>query len=208
MWAIRVMLLVLLGAYVGLAAFLLRRRKQYSRFVENRTINVALVAIALTLTWVLVLLPPAAGYRARPDWLRPKTVAVGFAATGAWLVGAGFTLSLWALRQRRAVGLQDSPDGLVTSRAYRYFRHPIYTGILWLALGLALLTRNPDGLMMLPLIFVAYLTIILLEERHDMGVTFARQYQVYRQTTRMFGPAWLWTAILAVLLLIAASAWI
>jgi len=113
-----------------------------------------------------------------------------------------------ALKQRKVVGLQGSPDGLVTSHAYRYFRHPIYTGILWTALGLALLTRNPDGLLIFPALFLVYLTLTLLEERRDVGATFGEEYQVYRQTTRMFGPAWLWSSILAAILLIAISAWI
>lgn len=208
MWALRTILLVLLGAFVGIAAFLLQRRGQYPRVVENRAVNIALVAIALAITCALVLLPPAAGWNARPDWLQPRTVGVGFAATGALLICAGLGLSLSALRQRKAFGLQSAQSGLITSHAYRYFRHPIYTGILWLSLGLALLTRNSDGLVVFPLIFVAYLALMLLEERHDMGVTFAGQYQVYRQTTRMFGPVWLWTAILVAILLIAGSAWI
>ena len=124
------------------------------------------------------------------------------------MVCAGIGLSLFALRQRKAFGLQSAQNGLITSHAYRYFRHPIYTGILWVSLGLTLLTRNPDGLMMFPLIFMAYLTLMLLEERHDVGAGFPGQYQLYRQTTRMFGPTWLWTAILVAILLIAGSAWI
>ncbi len=179
-----------------------------SNLVENRAINIAIVAIHLIVTCALVTLPPAAGWNARPDWLRPRTIGVGFAATGVSLICAGIGLSLAALRQRKAFGLQSAQDGLITSHAYRYFRHPIYVGILWTSLGLALLTRNPDGLMVFPLIFVAYLMLTLLEEKHDVGVAFAGQYQVYRQTTKRLGPAWLWTAILLALLLIAVSAWI
>ncbi|OHB65789.1 MAG: hypothetical protein A2Y76_07890 [Planctomycetes bacterium RBG_13_60_9] len=208
MWMIRAMLLVLLGTFVGVDFFLLRRREKYSNIVENRAINITIVAAHLIVTYALVALPPAAGRNARPGWLQSRAVCIGFAAAGAALVCAGIGLSLLALRQRRAVGLQGAPDGLITSHAYRYFRHPIYTGILWTSLGLALLTRNLDGLMVFPLLFVAYLTLMLLEERRDVGVTFAGQYQVYRQTTRMLGPVWLWTAILVAIILIAVSAWI
>jgi protein-S-isoprenylcysteine O-methyltransferase Ste14 len=208
MWTIRVTLLVTLGAFLGVDAFLLCRRKKYSRLAENRAVNIAIVAAHLVVTFALVTLPPAGGWNARPGWLCQGGVRIGFAAIGAALVGAGIVLAPLGLKQRRAVGLQGSPEGLVTSHAYRYFRHPIYTGILWTSLGLALLTRNPDGLLVFPALFLVYLTLTLLEERRDVGATFGEKYQVYRQTTRMFGPAWLWSSILAALLLIAISAWI
>ncbi len=204
MWVIRVILLILLAAFVGLAALLMRRRERYSRVVENRAINIALVAIDLVITCALVTLPPAAGWHARPDWLRPGAVRVGFGAAGTALVCAGLGLALCALLQRKVLGLQSAPAGLITSHAYRYFRHPIYTGILWMSLGLALLTRNPDGLMVLPALFVAYVVFMLLEE-HDLGVTFGEQYAAYRQTTRRFGPMWLWAAILVAILLIVVA---
>ena len=62
--------------------------------------------------------------------------------------------------------------------------------------------------MIFPALFVAYLTLLFLEERYDLKAKFGEQYQLYRQTTRMLGPVWLWSGILAVILLIAASAWI
>ena len=96
----------------------------------------------------------------------------------------------------------------MTSHAYRYFRHPIYTGSLWIFLGLALSWRNPDGLMVFPAIFLAYLTLMVLEERHDLGPAFGSPYQVYRQTAGMFGPVWLWSAIFVAILLVILSAWI
>jgi protein-S-isoprenylcysteine O-methyltransferase Ste14 len=208
MWVIRITLLVVLGALVGVDSFLLRYRKKYSRLVESRAVNIAIVVAHLVVTYTLVTLPPAAGWNARPDWLQHTAVRVGFAATGTSLVCAGIGLSLCALRQRKAVGLQDAQNGLITSHAYRYFRHPLYTGVLWMSLGLALLTRNLDGLMVFPLIFVAYLTLMLLEERHYLGVRFGGQYKIYKQTTRMFGPVWLCIAIIVAILLIAVSAWI
>lgn len=208
MWTIRVTLLVTLGAFLGVDSFLLCHRKKYSRLAENRAVNIALVAAHLVVTFALVTLPPAGGWNARPGWLCQGGVRIGFAALGAALVGAGIVLAPLALQQRKAVGLQGSPEGLITSHAYRYFRHPIYTGILWTSLGLALLTRNPDGLIVFPALFVAYLTLMLLEERHDLAVTFGEQYQVYRQTTGMFGPVWVWSGILVAILLIALSAWI
>ncbi len=64
------------------------------------------------------------------------------------------------------------------------------------------------ALLVFPAIFLTYLTLMLLKERNDLKAVFGEQYQAYRQTTRMFGPVWLWSGILVTLLLIAISAWI
>jgi len=208
MWAIRIMLLVVLGALVGVDSFLLCHRKRYPRLSENRALNIALVTVHLIVMSALVTLPPAGGWGARPGWLQDKGLCIGFVTIGTTLVGAGIALASLALQQRKAFGAQSSQDGLITSRTYRYFRHPIYTGSLWFFLGLALWMRNPDGLLVLPAIFLAYLTLMLLEERHDLKAVFGEQYQAYRQTTRMFGPVWLWSGILVAILLVALSAWV
>ncbi len=205
MWAIRTMLLVVLGVLVGIDSLLLRHRKEYPRLSESRAVNITLVAVHVIVMSLLVTVPPAGGWGARPGWLQTRGVGLGFATMGAALVGAGIVLASLALQQRKAFGAQSTQEGLITSHAYRYFRHPIYTGSLWIFLGLALSLRNPDGLAVLPAIFLAYLTLTLLEERSDLGPAFGRQYQVYRQTTGMFGPLWLWTAILLAVLLIAVS---
>jgi protein-S-isoprenylcysteine O-methyltransferase Ste14 len=207
-WTIRVTLLIALGTLVSVDSFLIRRRKKYPRLSESRALNIALVAVHMIVMCALVTLPPAGGWGARAGGLQGKGVCIGFLTMGTALVGAGIGLASLALRQRKAFGAQSSQDGLITSRAYRYFRHPIYTGSLWLFLGLALLTRNPDGLLVFPAIFLAYLALILLEEQHELRPTFGEQYQAYRRTTGMFGPVWLWGGILVALLLIAISAWI
>jgi protein-S-isoprenylcysteine O-methyltransferase Ste14 len=208
MWMIRGTLLTVLGALVGFDSVLFRHRKKYPRLSESRALNITLVAVHLITMCALVALPPAGGWDARPGWLQDKGVCLGFATMGAALVGAGIVLASLALQQRKAFGAQSSQAGLITSHAYRYFRHPIYAGSLWIYLGLALSMRNPDGLLVLPAIFLAYVTLMFLEERYDLGPAFGKQYQVYRQTTRMLGPLWLWSVLLVALLLIVVSAWI
>ncbi len=69
MWAIRAMLLVVLGALVGAGSFLLRHRKKYPRLAESRALNIALVAVHPIVMSSLVTLPPAGGWYARPVWL-------------------------------------------------------------------------------------------------------------------------------------------
>ncbi len=206
MWAIRFILLAVLGALVWADSFLLRDRRQYRGLVESRAFNLALVIAHLAVSYLIVILPPARGWSARPAWLRHTSVCVGFAILGSALVCAGVVLGLLSLKQRRAVGLQSSQAGLITSGVYRHFRHPICTGVVWVSLGLALLTRNPDGLLAFPALFFAYLAQVFLEERYDIGVRFRGQYQAYRRKTRMFGPLWLWGVVAAVILLLAGVA--
>ena len=78
---------------------------------------------------------------------------------------------------------------------------------MWVALGLPLVMRNPDGLLMFPALFVVHFAAAIIEERNDMGVRFREQYQAYKQTTRMFGPIWLWSVIVVIILLLVGFAW-
>jgi hypothetical protein len=65
--------------------------------------------------------------------------------------------------------------------------------------------RNPDGLLMVPAIFVIVFAGTIIEERNDMCVRFREQYQAYRQTTRMFGPIWVWGIIVMCLCILVGA---
>ena len=177
MWIIRFILLGVLGASICVDPYLYRHRSRYERLLENRIFNIAGVIVGNSFCYLIVGLPPAGGWNLHPDWLECQSVCIGF---------------------------QSVKEGLLTSGLYRYFRHPIYTGVLWVILGLPLVMRNPDGLLMFPAIFVIVFAGTIIEERNDMCVRFHEQYQAYRQTTRRFGPIWLWS-ILVVLLLVLVS---
>lgn len=61
----------------------------------------------------------------------------------SWLIfalsTASFAISVWArVSLGRSIGLVPAQRGLVTSGAYRFMRHPIYTGIYLAYLALAL----------------------------------------------------------------------
>ena len=203
MWMTRFILLGMLAASMCIDPYLLRHRRQYERLLENRIFNIVFVVVCNSLLYLVVGLPPAGGWNARPDWLGYKSVCIGFGVIGSLLICAGVLIAFATLKQRKlVVGYQDTEEGLLTSGLYRYFRHPIYTGILWVSLGLPLVMRNPDGLLMIPAIFVIVFTATIIEEKNDMCVRFREQYQTYRQTTRMFGPIWLWSILVVLLLLL------
>ena len=205
MWIIRIILLGVLVALECVAIYFMRHREKYKGFLENKIINTVLVIVGNCLYYLIVILPPAGGWNARPVWLGYQSVYIGFPVIGLLLICAGAFLGIATFKQRKLViGLQNVEEGLLTSGSYRYFRHPINTGILWVSLGLPLVLRNPDGLLMFPAIFVIFFVGTIFEEKNDMCVRFPEQYQAYRQTTRMFGPIWFWS-ILVVLLLVIIS---
>ena len=188
MWIIRFILLGVLGALDGIGSYLSGHRNRYESLLENRICNIVGVIVWHCFCYLIVGLPPAGGWNLRPDWLGYRSVCIGFPVIGLLLVCAGALLVLGTLKQRKVIGSQVVKEGLLTSGFYRYFRHPIYTGIVWVSLGLPLMMRNPDGLLMFPAIFVIHFVAAVIEERYDMCVRFREQYKAYRQNTRMFGP--------------------
>ncbi len=207
MWIIRFILLGVLGAWDGISFYLYRHRSRYEGLLENRIYNITGVIVWNCLCYLIVGLPPAGGWNLRPDWLGYQSVRIGFPVIGLLLICTGALLAFATLRQRKVIGSQAVKEGLLTSGFYRYFRHPIYTGIMWVSLGLPLVMRNPDGLLMFPAIFVIHFAGAIIEERNDMCVRFREQYQAYRQTTRIFGPIWLCSIIVVIILLIVGFGW-
>ena len=92
-------------------------------------------------------------------------------AMGLALAGAGLTLmiaatqALWA----HGHGLPMSPfppDRLVTSGAYRWLSHPIYSGAVLVCAGFALITASPAGLFVVtPVLALAAIAFVIGYER-------------------------------------------
>jgi len=118
------------------------------------------------------------------------------------LIGLAALVMVTALVQRKALGGQDS-KGLLTSGIYRYARHPIYTGIVCMSLGLALASVNWEGLLMVPAVFAVNVVEAIVEERYDVGLRFPSQYRAYVKRTRRFGPLWCWLVVGGILAILA-----
>jgi protein-S-isoprenylcysteine O-methyltransferase Ste14 len=206
MWITRFSLLAVLAALVGFFSYLMRDRKRYERILENRTVNLLLVTAYNLLCYLIVVLPPAGNGITPAAFMRSTTIRYGFPALGSILIISGIALSAITARERKVIGGQDVKTGLLTSGTYRYFRHPIYTGIVWVALGLPLITMNPDGLLMFPLVLSMNIVEATLEEKYDVGVRFPQQYEAYKRTTRMFGPMWIWGLLAGALLALTGIA--
>ena len=121
---------------------------------------------------------------------RPMVLLPWLAPVGAVLLIAGTAFTLWA----RWVlgGMWSSAPGvkagheLRTTGPYALTRHPIYTGMLAMLLGTALI----DGGVTLA-VFAAvcvYMVFKMREEERLMAETFGEQYTAYRRRTPQVIP--------------------
>lgn len=117
-----------------------------------------------------------------------------------WIIAAGFAIqlssALLAIRARKHLGLNWSAEvaskvdhQLVRSGPYRLIRHPIYTGMLGMFVGTAVVSGELHGLTAVVLISVAYFRKIRLEEQNLSNV-FGAQYEEYKDKSWALIP-WL-----------------
>lgn len=204
MWAARFIIIAALGATVLVGRSLLRDRARYQKLLENKVFNILLVICFQFLSYLLVILPTfGCPIRALNKLEYQGTVWI---IVGGLFICAGLVMQIVTVLQRRVIGAQDVKDGVITSGLYRYLRHPAYTGIVLTCLGLAILLRNPDGLLTIPLIFMIYSIQAVSEERNDMLRRFPRKYQPYKQSVGTFGPMWLWVVVLVTVLVLVGCA--
>jgi protein-S-isoprenylcysteine O-methyltransferase Ste14 len=203
MWVIRLVLLGLLIALVIACGYFLKYRKRYEIFLENRAVNLVIVVFYLLSCCLMAVLPSDPGVFPPPVFFVNPAAHIGFSVIGWILIGLALLVWVIAVWQRKALGGQDVKEGLLTSGIYQYFRHPIYVGITWMCLGLALVAGNWDGLLMFPAILLVNIAEAVIEEKYDVGVRFSSQYQEYRKQTRMFGPVWCWAVLAGSLLVVA-----
>jgi len=142
----------------------------------NRVLLVALVAVALTATTY-------AG-----DLWTPSPLVGGMLAG---IVAAGLVFTLWARAElgrnwSAAVVLKEDHQ-LIRSGPYAIVRHPIYTGLIIMALGTVLDEGTAVGL---PLVGALSLVLWIKSRREEelMAASFPVDYPDYRRHVRAFIP--------------------
>ncbi len=149
--------------------------------VSRRTVGWAFVAGQVVLLVALVLLP------ARDDWPTPSWVWT----LGQVLVVAGFVAMIVA-SLRLGSGLTPTPvpndrGRLQTGGLYRYVRHPIYTGVLLIVVGLTVRSGSFVTLA------VAVVTVVFFDRkaRWEEGQLRGRYpgYDEYAARTPRFVPS-------------------
>lgn len=174
-----------------------------------------LIWVAFTLYWNAKTGAPAPTQRAIPRWssrvngilwslgllllfLPIPGLTWGYRPGGyLWVVlglviqGLGIALALWA---RRELGREWSSEvrviehhRLVCSGPYQLVRHPIYTAMLFIFIGLAVQSGQFHSLLALPLFLIRYWRKIPAEEKLLLE-TFGAEYDTYRRRTWALVP--------------------
>jgi protein-S-isoprenylcysteine O-methyltransferase Ste14 len=142
------------------------------------------------LSWVTVqlvlltapLVAPAIGKLTFLGPLRP----LGLGVCGAGLAVSG--LATWQLHAGRSLTPLPSPRAeasLLTSGFYRHVRHPVYTGLLIWALGLAIAAASLLHFLLFALLW-AFLTAKAAHEEHLLGQKFSGYADYAARTPRFF----------------------
>lgn len=146
----------------------------------SRAVHVTLTNLALVLA-----MAPIRGFG------RFLPVSVAIMSVGLAIEAAGVAVAIWA---RRHLGRNWSgrisitvDHELVRSGPYRWLRHPIYTGLLLMYLGVALVTGEKLALVGLAMGVFAYWRKIRLEEA-NLDLAFGAGYQAYRRETWALVP--------------------
>lgn len=83
---------------------------------------------------------------------------------------------------------KESGEGsLVTTGIYKYIRHPQYTGLLLLSLGMLIEWATIPLILFYPVMIFIYVRLAKREEK-DMLSEFGEDYKTYKNNTKMFIP--------------------
>ena len=127
------------------------------------------------------------------EWIQTLLITpTGWSAgVGSSLCIAGLALSIWSRRTlgqnwSAMVTLKERHE-LIQSGPYRFVRHPIYTCVLTMALGTALMSGRVHGFMVLTMLLGAFLVKMRREERL-LEQHFGTSYADYKKTSRALVP--------------------
>jgi len=146
----------------------------------SRGVHVFLANVALLLEIVPI--------RGLGRFLRPTFLSL---AAGLAVEFSGLFLAIWA---RRALGRNWSGEisikmehQLIRSGPYKRLRHPIYTGLLAMYVGAAVVTGTWLAVVGVAMAGFAYWRKIRLEEK-NLDVAFGAEYEAYRGETWALVP--------------------
>ena len=121
--------------------------------------------------------------------------SAGLSAVGLLLMWAGLAIRIWAIvtlgRSFRMTVEVDADQKVVEGGPYRWARHPSYSGILLLMLGLGLYYGNWAGLLLLLVLPAATLIHRIAVEETVLTEVMGRPYADYAARTKRLLPG-LW----------------
>ncbi len=122
--------------------------------------------------------------------LFPLTPAVAIAAD--ILTFCGLVIAIWARRTLAAnwslhPTIQEHHE-LITQGPYAYVRHPMYTGMLLMLLGVAVFLGNAAGFIVLALVFIVISYLRIRPEEELLAKRFGGKWEEYRKKTKRLVP--------------------
>ncbi|MBC7766003.1 MAG: isoprenylcysteine carboxylmethyltransferase family protein [Hyphomonadaceae bacterium] len=137
------------------------------------------------------------------SWIVGKNLPEGilwghtlFSSIGFWgmyinimcaVIAISLIINGWYNIYKKYWSKETGKGTLVKSGIYRYIRHPQYTGLLLLSLGMMVEWATVPLLIMFPIMIGMYVRLAKREEK-DMVVEFGDAYKAYMKTTKMFVP--------------------
>ncbi|MDF2615026.1 MAG: isoprenylcysteine carboxylmethyltransferase family protein [Clostridia bacterium] len=109
-------------------------------------------------------------------------INIGCAAAALFLI-----LNGWYNIYKKYWSKETGKGALVKTGVYRYIRHPQYTGLLLLTLGMLAEWATLPMLMLYPIMIIMYVRLAKHEEK-DMLIEFGDEYRKYIKETKMFIP--------------------
>jgi protein-S-isoprenylcysteine O-methyltransferase Ste14 len=154
----------------------IRSESARSRALHQNAMWLSLLLLFVPVPWLDVRLLP---------------LGAGWVATGLAVHAASFGLAIAA---RRALGrnwsgeiTEKADHQLIRSGPYRFVRHPIYSAMLGMFVGTALVSGDAHAFLGVALMAAAYARKIPLEEG-NLDEAFGAAYADYRRTTRALIP--------------------
>lgn len=183
--ALRITWLVVLGYWLW-AARSAKRTEQQEPFAKR------LLAYWLPLLIAALLLGSGDwfGHSLLREQFVPHTMLVYSIGLGLAIFGALLAIVSRVLLGRNwsaTVQLKQDHD-LITGGPYRLVRHPIYTGLLLLFLGNAVMVGDWRGLLAVAIVFVSFWRKLRLEEAW-LTQHFGEPYRLYQARTKALIPA-------------------
>lgn len=114
-------------------------------------------------------------------------LSLGLALAVAGVALAIFSRAFLGRNWSATVQLKQDHE-LITDGPYRYVRHPIYTGLLLLFAGNAVMIGQWRGVLAVAIVFVSFWRKLKVEEKWLAG-HFGESYSAYRSRTKALIPA-------------------
>ena len=106
---------------------------------------------------------------------------------GCAVAALALILSGWYTIYKKYWSKKTGKGTLVTTGIYKYIRHPQYTGLLLMSMGMLIEWATLPMLILYPVMVFLYVRLAMREER-DMIAEFGDAYREYMKRTKRFIP--------------------